>query len=235
MQLEPYANGVSFAYKCYKNNLASKNFIKNIIFTFEKNPRLGMLMPPAPFHGNFYHVIGHEWSANYDNTIALAKKLGIKTDIIRRKEPISPLGTMFWFRPLALKALFNYGWKYDDFPKEPNSHDGSLLHAIERIYGFVVQHEGFYPAWLMSDQFSRIEFTNYHFILQELNTHLMQYHYSYSFIDLILYLRSGSMIKTLMNHGMHRTKAIVKKICHPVLLDFLRNIKQSLKNNIKKY
>jgi rhamnosyltransferase len=77
---------------------------------------------------------------------------------------------MFWFRPKALKTLIEYDWNYEDFPKEPNDTDGTLLHAIERIYPFVAQHEGYYPAWVLNDTFARIETTNLYYMLREINS-----------------------------------------------------------------
>ncbi|MFD2881108.1 rhamnan synthesis F family protein [Paenibacillus rhizoplanae] len=55
------------------------------------------------------------------------------------------------------------------FPKEPNNNDGTILHAIERIYPFVAQHEGYYPAWLMADSYARIEVTNLYYMLRTIN------------------------------------------------------------------
>lgn len=183
-QVKPYCNGEAFSYKCFENNLASKEYVSNIINTFDKNPRLGLLTPPPPNHGNFYETVGEEWSSNYDNTVQLAAKLGLKVNIDCKKEPIAPLGTMFWFRPNAMKTLFDFGWKYSDFPKEPNDFDGTLLHAIERIYPFVVQYEGYYPAWVMTDKFAQTEITNLHFMLRELNSVLLQKYYTNNLRDM---------------------------------------------------
>ena len=90
--------------------------------------------------------------------------------ISKDKEPIAPLGTMFWFRPKAMKLLFDQDWEYTDFPPEPNKTDGTLLHAVERIYSYVVQQEGYYPGWLFSEKGARIEVTNLHHMLRNLNT-----------------------------------------------------------------
>jgi len=54
-----------------------------------------------------------------------------------------PSRTMFWARTAALKPLLELGLTWDDYPAEPLPHDGSLLHAIERILPFVVQKGGF--------------------------------------------------------------------------------------------
>lgn len=168
-QIKPYAQGEGFFFKCFENNLGSKEYVENILYTFESNPRLGMLMPPPPNHGPWWNVLGCEWFGNYDNTKKLSEKLDLKCSITKDKEPITPLGTMFWFRTEALKRLFDYGWKYEDFPKEPNNYDGTILHAIERIYGYVVQSSGHYCAWAMTDAFSRTEMTNLYYMLRNSN------------------------------------------------------------------
>ncbi len=171
-QIEPFCQGESFSYKCFENCLATKEYVENILCTFEENPRLGMLMPPPPNHGPWWNVLGSEWFCNYDNTKKLAEKLKLSCPISPDREPITPLGTMFWFRPVTLKKLFdNNGkkWKYTDFPKEPNNCDGTLLHAIERIYGFAVQDSGHYCAWTFTDRFSKIELTNLAYMLRCVN------------------------------------------------------------------
>lgn len=169
VQLDPKSIGYGFSYKCFENLLTSKDFVKNVIDTFENNPRLGMLMPAPPNHGDYYFTLGMEWGSNYKITKELADKLGIKVPIEKGKEPIAPLGTMFWFRPQALKMLFERDWKYEDFPKEPNKLDGSILHAIERIYGYVVQQQGFYPAWVFCEKGASIEITNLNYMIRTLN------------------------------------------------------------------
>ena len=166
-QVKPFSSGQSFAYRCLENVLGSKAYVRNVIAKFKSEPRMGILMPPPPYHGWFYDGIGNEWTTNFDNAVKLAEELNIRVDLNREKEPISPLGTMFWFRTKALKPLFDKKWKYEDFPKEPNACDGTILHAIERIYGPCAQSQGYYGAWGMTDQYTSIELTNYHFMARE--------------------------------------------------------------------
>jgi len=75
---------------------------------------------------------------------------------------------MFWFRTGALKTLFAHDWEYDEFPPEPIDTDATVLHALERLYPFCVQHEGYYSGWLMTDTYARIEMTNWKFINDKL-------------------------------------------------------------------
>lgn len=168
-QLLPETIGAGFSYKCFENLLPTKAFVENVIQTFEEHPRAGLLTPPPPNHGDYYITLGLEWGKNFEITQNLAKKLGLTVPISEDKEPIAPLGTMFWFRPRAMKLLFEQNWEYKDFPPEPNEIDGTLLHAIERIYSYVVQQEGYYPAWIFSDKAAKMEITNLNYMTRELN------------------------------------------------------------------
>lgn len=167
-QVKPMSLGASWAYKCFENMLKNKTYVENIIATFEEEPNLGMLHPPIPHHGPYYPIAGRgEWGPNYQPTKALAEKIGIRADIREDKEPIAPLGAMFWFRPQALKSIFACDWEYEDYPEEPIADDATLLHAIERLYPFCVQEQGYYPAWVMADTFARIELDNWEFLNHE--------------------------------------------------------------------
>lgn len=168
-QLHPELKGEEFKYKCLENILGNKNFVNNIINLFIENPRLGLLSPPAPNHAEFYGNLGREWGENYDITVEFLKDLKIEINVDKGKAPIAPYGTMFWFRPKAMKKLLEKTWKYEDFPKEPNKIDGTLLHAIERAYPFVVQEAGFYSANVLNEDFTRVEMTNLGFMLSSLN------------------------------------------------------------------
>ncbi|NEW66168.1 rhamnan synthesis F family protein [Carnobacteriaceae bacterium zg-84] len=159
-QVTPTIRGAGFAYKCFENTLGSQRFVCEVIETFESNSRLGLLTPPEPNHAIFFPTLGAEWGPNYDITKELAKELQLTVPISSDKPPVAPFGTMFWFRPKAMKPLFDKDWEYTDFPEEPNKIDGTLLHAVERIYPFIVQQSGYYPAIGMTDKFAAIEYGN---------------------------------------------------------------------------
>ncbi|MNW47688.1 Rhamnan synthesis protein F [compost metagenome] len=227
-QIKPYSVGESFMYKCFENVLGSKEYVKNIINTFEQNPKLGILSPPPPNHGIYYSTVGLEWSNNFTNTKLLLEKLGIKDlplDIY--KEPIAPLGTMFWFRTKALKALIEYDWTYDDFPKEPNDIDGTLLHAIERVYPYVAQYEGYYPAWVMSDKLARIEITNLNYMLREINLAVFENGmYRYRYLNDIVYGIRQSIGK--QKSLRYSIKSLLKKYLPPKVINSLKRVKRVL-------
>jgi len=168
-QVQPESIGQSFSYKVSESTLATKEFVQNVLYTFDQNKRLGMLSPFEPNHSVFNNTIGKEWGPNFDNTVDIAKKLGIHVPMKEDKPPVAPLGTVFWFRSSAMKKLIDYKWKYDDFPEEPNGIDGTILHAIERVYPFVVQDAGYLPAFLATEKFAAIELTNLRHYIRNYN------------------------------------------------------------------
>lgn len=211
-QVKPGTVGASFAYKCFENTLSNKAYVANIIQTFADNPRLGILSPPEPNHSNLFLTIGTEWGRNYAVTKKLADDLKLTVPVREQAAPVAPYGTMFWFRPAAMKPLYDKDWKYEDFPPEPNQTDGTLLHAIERIYPYVVQQAGYYPAVVMTDKFAAIEYNNLHYYLKEYNRTLVangigSYHDEMvSVLDHVLATRSSVLramkykVKKLVRH-----------------------------------
>lgn len=195
LRAELNIRGEAFSYKCFENVLKNKIYVENIIYTFEENPRLGLLAPPPPNFADLYPLMEKDdWGPNYENTRKLAERLGLTVDLDPGKEPIAPFGTMFWFRPKAMEPLFAENWEYTDFPSEPMKEvDGTILHAIERIYPFVVQQEGYYPAWVMADTFARIEVTNLYYMLRELTKASFSIYGSHAHAELVRSVKDRSV------------------------------------------
>lgn len=167
-QVQPMSLGESWSYKCFENLLKNKVLVENIIEMFERNSRLGMLTPPIPNHGPYYPVTGKgEWGDNYPIVKKLAQDLQLHVDLDPNKEPVAPLGSMFWVRTDALNVLFAHNWQYEEMPKEPIQDDATILHAIERVYPFCVQEMGYYVAWVMTDSYAKVEMDNWKYMNQE--------------------------------------------------------------------
>lgn len=156
-QVSPKSVGSSFCYLVSESTLHGKKYVQNILNTFEENPKLGMLSPLPPCHSDYYLTLHSDWGPNYDNTVKLKEQLKLDVPISVDKPPVAPLGTVFWFRGVAMKKLFSKKWKYSDFPAEPNGVDGTFLHAVERIYPYIVQDAGFYPAYVLPDFIASME------------------------------------------------------------------------------
>lgn len=171
-QLSDAVKGKSFAYICFENTLSTPEYVENIIQQFINDKNIGLLVPPPPQFAEYYPVINGPysgWGSNYDLCVNFIEKYKINVDIIKSKGPVAPYGTMFWFRVDALKPLYDLNLQYKDFPAEPASIDGTISHAIERLYPCFAQTAGYYSACVMSDKFARIQLTNLQYILSELN------------------------------------------------------------------
>lgn len=169
-QTTPGAIGNDFWYKCINNIMLSKDYVNNLIDLFVKNERLGLLMSRPPVHSYYYPTHGvYGWGDNFDNVRALLEELQVDTLLDADKEPLAPLGSMFWFRPQALSKLLDKEWVYEDFPEEPNPQDGTLLHAIERIYSFVAQSRGYFSAYVSTEDSATEELSALAYYMSEVN------------------------------------------------------------------
>ncbi len=138
--------GKEISDSCFDNCLKSPQYVKNVINTFEENPHLGMLCPfPMPYIG-YWMLVGNEIGANLDNIKNLYNEFNLKIPF--DKTPIVPFGAMFWVRKGALKLLLNKNWQFEDFPDEPMPPDGTLSHAIERFYPYIIQQAGFLSGYI---------------------------------------------------------------------------------------
>ena len=176
-QIKQGAIGEGFAARVFDNTLGSKTFVQNVIKLFRDNERLGLLSPAPPNHGDYFALLGQEWGVNYNCTYELAQRLNLQVPINLDKPPIAPFGTCFWFRAKALKPLYDQDWNYEDFPEEPNGTDGTILHAIERIYPLVVQEAGYYPAYVLEKKYAQLDITSFQFYIHNYNSILLNYGY----------------------------------------------------------
>lgn len=210
-QLDYGIKGYDFSERCYKNLLASKEFVCNVEALFDKEPNLGLLCPPPPYHAEYYSTLGLEWGINFEPTKQLFEKLKLACPISGEKPPVAPLGTMFWFRPVALRKLFEIGWEYENFPKEPNHTDGTILHAIERIYPFVVQDAGFFPAWVLSAEYANMEIDNLTFMLRNLNLKAFQTYGGNDYCGIIQTMNYYIANRDSLNYPVPGLRIILKR------------------------
>ncbi|WP_081491548.1 rhamnan synthesis F family protein [Rhodanobacter thiooxydans] len=109
--------------------LGSRERVHSILCHLEQDGRLGILYPET-FHAIPYW--GHGWLSNKVIGAALAQRLSIPINIHGYVD--YPAGSMFWARTSALSSLFSLGLKFEDFPDEAGQKDGTLQHAIERLF-----------------------------------------------------------------------------------------------------
>ena len=122
----------------YENTLGGRiggATLDRILNAFADDPKLGIVFPSDP---NLLY-----WSRNRGPAAQLAERLGVGP---LPKFFDFPVGTMFWMRADALRPFVDLGLELDDYPAEPVAYDGTLLHAVERLFGVVPVLRGFGAA-----------------------------------------------------------------------------------------
>ena len=125
----------------YENLLGKRNIIKQILSDFESNSKLGFIFPE-----HFYRIIKSTIRFSKTDLINIDKIFNILFPKIKnRPDNINnfPAGNMFWAKTSAIYQIFN-----EDIiklcPEELGQMDGTILHAIERFWLFLVKINGFY-------------------------------------------------------------------------------------------
>lgn len=102
---------------------------------FDADPNLGMVAPEG-------HIlpIGDFTGGNAETIAATLGRLGLE-----QPQGDAPFvsGSMFWARLSALRPLLDAHLTDSDFESESGQIDGTLAHAIERMFGLCVIAEGF--------------------------------------------------------------------------------------------
>jgi len=98
-----------------------------VLASMNADRSLGIVFPDDP------NVPG--WDTNKRFAEELAPKIGIEE---LPQHFNFPVGTMFWARTCALSPLIDLNLQWDDYPLEPLPNDGTVLHAIERLFPLTV-------------------------------------------------------------------------------------------------
>ncbi|MBE6385509.1 MAG: hypothetical protein E7048_07580 [Lentisphaerae bacterium] len=84
------------------------------------------------------------WGSNINIAQKFLDRCGKSIDLQSRFPVIEfPQGSMFWAQVSAMKELLSLELKYEDFPEEPLGTDGTLAHALERLFFiWCMEHPG---------------------------------------------------------------------------------------------
>lgn len=105
-----------------------------IIEAFASDETIGLVFPEDD------RVLG--WELNVQWAMRLASMMGLSGNVLHPSFDF-PAGSFFWCRPRAMQPLLSLGLDWTDYPEEPLPHDGTILHAIERMLTFSCEEAGF--------------------------------------------------------------------------------------------
>ncbi|MBQ3010928.1 MAG: hypothetical protein IJD81_07020 [Oscillospiraceae bacterium] len=123
----------------YENLLGNTEHVKKIIHEFEQNPEIGVIFPQIPKPLN----LQMNWGDNKEHAQTLMAAMGYDPETIP-EDIIFPAGTMFWARTAAVKPLFDIAYDSEvPVPEESGQVDGTIMHAIERLWLLVAERNGY--------------------------------------------------------------------------------------------
>lgn len=113
---------------------------KNIcgIFDIFENTNTGIIFPKT-FEGMVPAAV---WGSNLENTKNLLKKMNIDI-MLPENHLIFPVGNMFWAKTKAVKQIFEHCSNKDDYALEAGQVDGTIAHAIERLWVYIAEYNGY--------------------------------------------------------------------------------------------
>ncbi len=121
------------------NLLGSDKIIEKIIDEFNLDEKLGIIYPVQHPYITFL-MKDLQWGENLE----IAKKIFPEHIFSPDQKFEFPSGSMFWFRPEALKILQSSTLSIKDFEEEEGQIDGTLAHAIERMLGLLPLESGYH-------------------------------------------------------------------------------------------
>ena len=136
--------GTNWSQYIFKNLIGNAETVLEIINDFENNEKLGFIFPEI-YYEIIYGLKGFEninlalHITNKNNINYILKQIFHKYQI--GEKIIFPAGNMFWARTKAIYQIFKINI---NFPDELNQVNDTIMHAIERIWLYLVKLNGYY-------------------------------------------------------------------------------------------
>ena len=128
-------DGTTWRKDVFEKLLGSKEQVANILTSLKSDQAIAMIGPED-------HVIDSRFymGKNAAKVQDLFYKCGYAQSLPESFFFVA--STMFWVKPDIFNPLLKAGLSFDDFEIEPLPVDGSLAHALERLFGLLVEIQG---------------------------------------------------------------------------------------------
>lgn len=148
-----YRNAKSYEDSLWENMLAGGCYIENVVSMFEKDPYLGLLLPPAPIHGSYFYTLHDPWCGSFQTAFALAGWWDVSQYVKEDKWPVS-YGNVFWCRRKAVRQVI------EKFPEKKDAGEPAFMKSMEKLYPYIAQKNGYYTAEIMTGQQAELYVNN---------------------------------------------------------------------------
>jgi rhamnosyltransferase len=135
-----YTKHSSWSEELYDTLLRPAN---EIIELFEKESALGILISDIP--KSLRYIDKEMWIESKNRFSRLWKKMGCKKTINTSliSTPLMPYGSMFWYRPVAIKPLTDQEIIKDEFERDAHSEADSIEFTLGSLLVYVAWDQGF--------------------------------------------------------------------------------------------
>ena len=136
--------GLKWSEYIYNNLIGNREIISDIIYDFEHYKKIGIIFPEP-----YYEIIKDVYYFDNSNFALHLQNKKLMNDILKKifhkyivgEKLIFPVGNMFWARIKAIYQIFNIRLQY---PNELNQTNATIMHAIERLWVYLVKLNGYY-------------------------------------------------------------------------------------------
>ena len=121
----------------FNNLFGSKENIQGIFEIFETT-NTGIIFPET-----FISMLpAVDWGSNFENARNLLTRMHVPI-MLPKTHLIFPVGNMFWAKTKAVKQIFKYCTDINDYAMEAGQVDGTFAHAIERLWAYLAEYNGY--------------------------------------------------------------------------------------------
>lgn len=128
--------------------LGSQSAVQEILALFASDAQLGIVMPSYPPPITITTPSAYIGLPKMMELFEVCRKRYAPTAPAETAAPVFSAGTVFWYRPKAIRALREARLRPEDFPAEPLP-PLTILHAMERIIPYVAQSAGYHYHTVM--------------------------------------------------------------------------------------
>lgn len=134
----------------YNGLMGSRTIVDNVLQLFETDPSVGVVYPE-----NFPLLAPcMNWGANKKICHEAARAAGVEILPFKAKGKetvLFPAGDMFWARTEAVHQLLRCPFADEAVPPEEGQLDGTIMHAIERLWTYTAKFNGYRTVLMETD------------------------------------------------------------------------------------